>query len=203
MNPRYKYILFDIDGVIIHAETWSSEFTRRFGLPSDALNEFFSGIFRECILGKADLREGISPFLEKWWYSENVDTFLKDWFDYENCPDVALIEMIQKLRNKGIRCFLATNQEKYRLNYLRENMGFWEKFDGIFCSAEIGWKKPQREYYEYILRELVSSWDDILYFDDSEENVASAREIWIHSVLYRDRDDLSCVHNTYPSVHVG
>jgi FMN phosphatase YigB (HAD superfamily) len=33
-------------------------------------------------------------------------------------------------------------------------MQFDVLFDGIFCSAEIGLKKPQKEYYEYILDSL-------------------------------------------------
>jgi FMN phosphatase YigB (HAD superfamily) len=92
------YILFDVDGVLIHTETWSSEYLKRNNLPSDTMKDFFGGIFRECTLGKADLKEIIPPFLEKWRWEGNVDAFLKAWFDFENHRDRVLIEEIQKLR---------------------------------------------------------------------------------------------------------
>ena len=54
-------------------------------------------------------------------------------------------------------------------------MRFDEYFDGVFCSAEIGYKKPQKEYFEYILSVLSVPPDQILYFDDAEENIEIAR----------------------------
>ena len=50
-------------------------------------------------------------------------------------------------------------------------MKFSEYFDGIFCSAEIGLKKPQKEYFDYILKSLEISPDKVVYFDDSAENI--------------------------------
>ena len=92
------HILFDVDGVLIHTETWSSEYLKRNHLPSDTMKDFFSGIFRECTIGKADLKDILPPFLEKWGYRGNVDEYLKEWFDFENSPDAELMKEIQKLR---------------------------------------------------------------------------------------------------------
>lgn len=184
-------ILFDVDGVLIHTETWSSEYLKKNHLPPDTMKDFFSGIFRECTIGKVDLKEILPPFLEKWGYRGNVDEYLKEWFDFENHPDTLLIEKIQALRADWIKCYVATNQEKYRLEYIQKKMGFNALFDGIFCSAEIGLKKPQKEYYEYILDSLSISWEDALYFDDSLENIEVARSIGINSILYRNREDFT------------
>ena len=95
-----KIILFDVDGVLIHAENWSNEFIRRNHLPSDAMSDFFGGIFKECTIGKADLRQVLPPYLEKWRWIGTVDAFLTSWFDFENKPDTILIEKIQVLRTQ-------------------------------------------------------------------------------------------------------
>ena len=184
-------ILFDVDGVLIHTETWSSEYLKRNHLPPDTMKDFFGGVFRDCTIGKVDLKDMLPPFLEKWGWEGSVDGFLKSWFDFENRPDLELIKEIQKLRATWIRCYVATNQEKYRLEYVRKDMQFDVLFDGIFCSAEIGLKKPQKEYYEYILDSLWIAWEDVMYFDDSLENIEVARSIGINSILYRNRDDFT------------
>ena len=74
-------------------------------------------------------------------------------------------------------------------------MGFSIYFDSVFCSCEIGYRKPDGEFYSYILKEFnITDASEITYFDDSEENVSSAKKTGIHAILYRDFSDLeSCM----------
>lgn len=186
-----KHVLFDTDGVIVHPTMWSQEYARRSGILSESMKPFFQGIFADCILGKADLKEAIAPYLDEWKWTETVDEYLREWFVYEHRIDMRVIETVGKLRAKWIACHVATNQEKYRLAYLRDEMGFSRYFDSIFCSCEIGYRKPDGEFYSYILKELdITNPSEITYFDDSDENVLSAKKIGIGAVLYRDFSDL-------------
>ena len=65
-------------------------------------------------------------------------------------------------------------------------MGFSRDFDSVFCSAEIGYKKPDRVFFTYILEHLDADPSDVWYFDDTIENIESARHVGINSILYRD-----------------
>lgn len=56
-------------------------------------------------------------------------------------------------------------------------MEFTKNFDSVFCSCELGYKKPQREFYEKILHILDVAADEILYFDDATENIESAKKL--------------------------
>jgi len=60
-----KAILFDADGVLINGEMFSNVLDRDYGIPSDKTLPFFSGIFREAVSGKADLKEIITPHLKE------------------------------------------------------------------------------------------------------------------------------------------
>lgn len=185
-----KHILFDTDGVVVHSDMWSNEYVRRSGISPDAMRSFFRDVFGDCLLWKSDLREQIKPFLKEWKWTGTVDDYLNEWFCYENNVDLDLIREIQKLRKSWIHCHVATNQEKYRLEYLRNEMGFAKDFDTVFCSCELGYKKPQREFYEKILHILGANASEVLYFDDAIENIEAAKELWINAVLYRDIWDL-------------
>jgi putative hydrolase of the HAD superfamily len=149
-----KCILFDADGVIIHTEMFSVQYQKEFDVPMDVLLPFFKGVFKDCLIGKVDLKQVIQPYLSQWNWVGDVDGFLQYWFKAEHNVDERMVSLITELRKNAVYCYLATNQEKYRTEYMRKEMGFGDIFDGIFSSADIGCKKPDREFYEFIFREV-------------------------------------------------
>jgi len=71
--------------------------------------------------------------------------------------------------------YLATNQEKNRAAYMREQMGFGTLFTKMYVSSEMGLKKPSHEFFTYIQNDIGS--DDastLLFWDDTPENVDAA-----------------------------
>ena len=188
-----QHILFDTDGVLVHAEPWSLRVAREYWISAD-MQTFFRGIFQDCLLGNADLKQILPPYLYQWWWNDGVESYLKHWFDSENLPDRELIVEIQKLRKSGIQCHVATNQEKYRLAYLRHEMRFAHDFDGVFCSAEMWVKKPQKEFFLQILEILqVEVASEVLYFDDSPENIKVAQSLGIRGVVYNHISDFTSI----------
>ncbi|MBU1167183.1 HAD-IA family hydrolase [Patescibacteria group bacterium] len=83
---------------------------------------------------------------------------------------------------------MATNQEKYRTQYMKVQMGFEETFDNIFSSAEIGFKKPNPDFYKSIVDLLKKQYNisrnQISYIDDSAANVESANRTGMKSYLF-------------------
>ena len=195
-----KSILFDADGVVINSEMFSSKYQKEFGISPEEFLDFFNGEFNDCIVGKADLTELIKPWLSKWKWKGTVEEFLKFWFEAENNLDDGMIDMIKKLREKGIKCYLATNQEKHRTKYLKDNMGFEELFDKVFSSADIGYRKPEKEFYELVLNEIKKEYNisphEIMFFDDSKENIDSAKKLNINANLYKNFKDFEKLINS-------
>ncbi len=74
-------------------------------------------------------------------------------------------------------------------------MGFTRDFDTVFCSAEIGYKKPDTEFFMHILATLGADPSDIWYFDDAVENIESAKKIGINAILYNDIATLDLIEN--------
>ena len=61
-----KGILFDVDGVVVKSEMFSVQYQKKFEISNDEMLPFFTGIFQECIVGKADLKEALPEWLAKW-----------------------------------------------------------------------------------------------------------------------------------------
>jgi len=185
-NEKIRAILFDVDGVIVRAEQFSKQYQKKFGISNDEMLPFFKGAFQDCIVGKADLKEELKLWLEKWRWTGTVEEFLQFWFKSENQVDERIIEEIKWFKRIGIKCYLATKQEKYRIKYMKKEMNFEDIFDGIFSSAELGVKKPNPEFFQKVLDRIGFEAETVLFFDDEQDNIDGAESLGIKSLLYTD-----------------
>ncbi len=190
-NPmgNIKAVVFDADGVLIHAEQWSQILAHDYGIPYSQIEPFFIDQFQRCMIGKADLKVEIAPYLSRWGFGGTVDELLKYWFSSEHKPDELLIKYIQGLRYGGIKCFVATNQEKYRANYMRNKMGFESAFDGFIASFAIGFRKPNQEFFSAV-NDKIGQYEksEILFWDDQVKAVSAAQKFGWHAEMYTNFD---------------
>lgn len=186
-----KAVVFDADGVVINSPGYFSvQYEKEFGVPNEILLPFFKGKFQDCVVGKADLKEELKLLLGDWKWQGTVEELLQYWFKAEHYIDERMTAEIARLRKKGIKCYLGTKQEKYRTEYIRKNMGFGEIFDGIYSSCEMGCKKPDKKFFEIISddlkRESGIEPNEIMYWDNDEANVNSAKELGWQSYFYKN-----------------
>lgn len=186
-----KIVLFDADGVLtLPEEVFSVVYARSHGLDPEPFEQFFRNDWKPIVTGKADLKESIAANPELWQWHGDVDSLLKYWFETEDVRNEELISIIQELKNQGIQCFLATEQEKYRGNYMRDVM-FKDLFDGYYITAELGVSKTEPEFFRAIIADLERQHSgikpsDIVFFDDSQSKVDTACSVGIDGRLYND-----------------
>lgn len=193
-----KVVLFDADGVLINGPMFSEYLARDYGITPDKTWLFFTGVFKECVRGKADLKEELPPYLKKWGWKGTVDDFIHYWHNCEHIINQDLVDYIQNLRKKGIKCYLATNQNKYRFDYMLKEMGFSEFFDKCYASANLGHRKPEIEFFQELLRDLGNiDRSQVLFWDDTPRNIAAAKEFGIHAEFYTDFKDFKEIMKKY------
>lgn len=193
-----KAIIFDADEMIIKREEYfSSKLSREYDIPEGKIMPFFRGEFQECLTGKADLKKAISPYLKDWGWKGTLEDLLGYWFASEQEIDERVLEQINGLKSRGIKCYLATKQEKYRTEYLRKNLGFENIFDGIYSSCEMGYKKPDQKFFEYINDDLKNKEnlkpEEIMFWDNEEANVLAANNVGWSGLVYKKFDDFQKV----------
>jgi putative hydrolase of the HAD superfamily len=179
-------ILFDVDGVLVVGDPFSVTLARDHHITLEMTAPFFRyGPFEQCLIGKADLKAEIASHLSEWGWRGSVEAFLDLWFTSSQQVDAPLLAAAQRLRQQGIRCYLATNQERYRAGYLLTQMGLAAQFDGCFASAHIGCLKEHPDFFRTVLRAIPNvQASDILFWDGSPANVAAARAAGLRAEVY-------------------
>jgi len=189
-----KILLLDMDGlVILRKEVFSVRISKKLSIPLDKVLPFIKNEFQLCLVGKADLKKEIAKYISGWGWNNSIEDLLKFWFDGEKEINHKLVEKVNELRKNGYKIYLITNNEKYRVEFLWEKMGLKRYFDGIFSSAKIGLKKPDKKFYFEVLKLLKTTPKDVVFWDDDEGNHKSAKEIGIDARLYSGIDDLKVV----------
>lgn len=189
-----KIILFDVDGVLLLPEEYFSDaYSRENGLDAAKFDGFFrSPEWAYYVTGKRDVKEHIVENFDLWNWSKDPDQLLECWFEAEDVKNYELLDIIQEVRQNSVRCYAATEQEKYRTMHLRHKT-FNNTLDGLYSTAEIGHKKSNPQFFIRLLEILRQEIDDlapedILYFDDSLSKVKSAKSVGIDARLYKDNE---------------
>jgi len=146
-----KAVLFDADGVIVKAHPFTFELESQFKIPRAKTQSFFAERFLYCLIGQADLKEEVKKYLDSWNWKETVEELLLFWFNSENIVDQRIVNTIQELKESGLKVCLASNQEKYRSDFLLNKMGFKDLFDYTYFSWSIGYIKSNPLFLKKLL----------------------------------------------------
>ncbi|MCX7828944.1 MAG: HAD family phosphatase [Thermanaerothrix sp.] len=98
-----------------------------------------------------------------------------------------MVEVVKKVRSKGIRTFILSDQTDW-LEELDRRDRFFQLFDGVYNSYRTGYTKRQREAFENLLRNEDLEPQEALFVDDREENVKLASSLGISSIRYVTKD---------------
>ncbi len=188
-------VLFDADGVLtLPEELFSVVYARSHGLDPKPFEQFFRNEWKSIATGKADLKEAIAANPDLWQWRGDIDDLLNYWFESENIQNEEVVNLARELKAKGIPCYLATEQEKYRGNYMRDVM-FKDLFDGYYITAELGISKTEPEFFRTIIDDLKRHYpeikpEDIVFFDDSQPKVDTARSVGINAQLFESAEQI-------------
>lgn len=103
------------------------------------------------------------------------------------------IELLYQLKKK-YNLFLLSNTNDihldFILDYLHQHFGkniFDDIFDFQYYSQKIGWRKPDKEIYELVIKTAQIDPHNAYFFDDKKENLIEPQKLGIHTILV-DRD---------------
>lgn len=169
-----KAVLFDFGGVLTESG--------RSGFIGDTVAELYGlqpervDITRE----HADLRRGVGTADEffaklnkKYGGHITKEMFIEKTSEsYSPSPEV--YKLAESLRAHGVRTGILSNIFAMNADVLRAQ-GSYDGFDPIILSCDVGYAKPDQEFYDIAVKRLGVEPSEILFIDDQQKCLTPAR----------------------------
>ncbi|OUR95117.1 haloacid dehalogenase [Flavobacteriales bacterium 34_180_T64] len=180
-----KTLIFDFGDVFINLD--------KQGAMQTALNLFEFDEFPEELLAVNSLYEqGLlttREFLES--YTDNFpehseQDIIKTWNCILKDFPIHRLEFIQQLAKENkYKLILLSNTNTLHIDWIIEHVPFYNDFKAAFnafyLSHEIHLRKPDREIFDFVLKENSLLPEETLFIDDTEENIIAAKTMRIHT----------------------
>lgn len=109
-------------------------------------------------------------------YSERWQATLQNHL----APAPEMVELIETLKQEYVVALLS-NVWPLSAKIIRES-GWYDQFDKLFLSCDMGMAKPDQEIYDEVLKELGVPASDILFVDDKEQNLVYLRSLGVQVI---------------------
>ncbi|TFG21809.1 MAG: HAD family hydrolase [Promethearchaeota archaeon] len=201
---KIKHFIFDFGGVMIEQTFVIKnlidiiESDLKITIPRSE-NSYYRKLFRQVGSGVISSRDFITKILGKYYYpikkekegalpekKVNVSYYLELWFQlYTKFARLSedMREIVQNLHEAGYIVSLMSNTFDIHAKS-NELKGFYEIFDNVFLSNEIGLRKPELEKYKYVLKKLKTKPKYCIFIDDKMANLIPARQLGIHVIKF-------------------
>lgn len=92
------------------------------------------------------------------------------------------IEIIKKLKKEGKKVCLLSNLAEIDYKIFKEELDM-SLFDDLFLSYKMHKVKPEKEIFIEVINKLEKKPEEIIFFDDSKNNIEMARKCGINAYL--------------------
>lgn len=189
MSTSFKSVIFDLGGVVVE---WNPQaVVARFTVDRELRAALFANVFghadwAELDRGGIDETTAIARMQVRLPRPEGEYLRLMRAADDSLRPQPDTLALIERLDAAGVPLFVLSNMPVDRFALLRGRHDFWGRFRDFVISGEVGLLKPQAEIFRHALARFGLAADETVFIDDHAANVAAARALGMHGLLFRD-----------------
>ena len=174
-----KVFLFDVGGVIKYP--FKIEDSYKILNVKESFDVFKPFFKRTCALaesGKITDEEFFNGFIKEFNLDMNLEQMIDNYNSIQGLYNEEALELLKQIRSKGYKVCILSNLKKIDYdNFVRDVSK--DCYDKFYKSYEIGYNKPDKEIYEYVIKDIGIDPSDIIFFDDRMENVEGAKKLGI------------------------
>lgn len=182
-----KNIVLDVGGVILDD---SAFIKARDNLDVTKLRENKVS-FSKCLLGKMEVYEFVDILRKMGKEYEEYATVLSPEKYDKNLPVMTeTVELLYKLKELGYRLYIFSNITQPTLEYLKKKVDIENLVEEMVCSHIEHLMKPDKEFYERMIKKLKLDKEKTIFFDDKIKNVEVGNSVGIKSVQFNSVSDI-------------
>jgi 2-haloacid dehalogenase len=119
-----------------------------------------------------------------------IDAWLPGYPDMLGGTIPGTVEIFRELRDHGVPVYAITNWSSETFPIALERFDFLQWFRGILVSAEVKLLKPDPRIFQIFLQRFSLDPRQIVYVDDQQRNVDSAKSLGMHAVRFTEPNAL-------------
>ena len=185
-----KLIIFDLSGVVGNAEepVYLEQFAKKNSIQLDELEGIYYEYLKKSERGEIPLRVVWEKTMEKFGISGNYKDYVKEMMKLKKF-DGKVLDFVLKLRKEYKTAYFTNYAEEYW--EVHETMIDISKyFDFGVVSCKIGSRKPEPKGFKVIMEHFDVKPEETVFLDDSEKNLANAKEIGISTIHFKNLGQL-------------
>jgi putative hydrolase of the HAD superfamily len=93
-------------------------------------------------------------------------------------------------KSSGLKMAMLNNESGPLNDYRIETFGLTQYFDGFFCSAYLGMRKPEPRMFRAGVALLHFKPEQCVFIDDRDKNCAAAAQVGLHAIQYKGEEPL-------------
>jgi 2-haloacid dehalogenase len=102
-----------------------------------------------------------------------------------------VVDTLHTLKDTGYPLYGLSNWSAEKFALVRPNYPFFEWFDGMVISGEVGLVKPDQAIFNLLLERIERQADECLFIDDNDRNILAARELNFQTILFQSPQQLN------------
>ena len=188
-----KAVVFDLGGVLID---WDPRYLYRKLLADEAaVEEFLATVCTPEWNAEQDrgrpFAEGIAELVGRHpEHAAAIAAYHERWPEMLAGDLPGTVEVLAELRAAGVPLYALTNWSAETFAITRGRFEWLDWFDGLLVSGEERMTKPDPAFFRLLLDRFGLDPGATVFVDDSEANVAAARELGIDAVRFTGPDRL-------------
>ncbi|MBM3896062.1 MAG: HAD-IA family hydrolase [Thaumarchaeota archaeon] len=191
---KFQLVLFDIGEVIVKwRDTWL------YHAVSEKFDVSEKTLTAECEKEIVNLHTGKILENEFWKkIGKKVNSIelqkvkkslIYDTFKEKAKLNTPILKMVKTIQENEIKVGVLSNLEK-TTHAILEEFGILDRFEFQFYSHKIGFAKPDKRLFKYVLDNMPFESSEIFFIDDKISNVKTANSIGIKSIKYQNAEKL-------------
>jgi putative hydrolase of the HAD superfamily len=180
-----KTLIFDFGDVFINLDKQGAmqNALSLFGLDTFEADMIATNIQYE--IGKISTSEFIEFYISK-FSNLNQSDVIDAWnYIIKDFPEHRLKFIKELAHEKNYKLILLSNTNDLHINYIKQNVSFYEDFkncfDVFYLSQEIHLRKPNTDIFEFVLKENKLTANECLFIDDTKDNTDTAEKLGFHT----------------------
>lgn len=193
---NFRAIGFDWGGVILQypAGSFNGLAARFLGINKDAFDRAFflhSHMVNKAVAYDFDHADDMwGKILRELGKEERLNDFIQF---VKNVPkgfiDQRMLALVAILKKSGFAVGMLSNMTRSGAEKFLEG-GYEQFFDAVLFSSEIGFMKPEPEAFLKLAEALRVDIAELVFIDDSEKSLETAKQVGYEPILFGDYDAL-------------